>query len=257
MKIILKYILNNIRERKLRTAVMLLSIVLSATLLFVSLAIGDSYESAQQKMAKGLAGTATISISAKPDASGNIVWVSEEEIPQLASVKNKVGFLTASALYSEDSYYENIDLIAADLNELNTINKPRLLYDAGLTDFTGYSIVIPEKFTSKYGVKPGDTVALTIGGTRYDFKLAAIAAYDTVFLRQTRGFNALIPKGTLSEILSASNGFSKILIEPAEGVGTDELKSELASAMSLEVYQRFTTKRRLHQMQSKNPCRST
>ena len=102
-KIILKYIINNIRERKLRTAVMLLSIVLSTTLLFVSLAIGDSYESAQQKKAKGLAGTATISVSAKPDASGNMVWISEEDIPQLASVKNKVGFLTASALYSEDS----------------------------------------------------------------------------------------------------------------------------------------------------------
>lgn len=67
MKIILKYIVNNIRERMLRTAVMLLSIVLSTTLLFVSLSIGDSYASAQRKMAIGFAGTATLSVSAKPD----------------------------------------------------------------------------------------------------------------------------------------------------------------------------------------------
>ncbi|MCQ4823030.1 hypothetical protein, partial [Eubacterium callanderi] len=56
LRIIFRYILNNIRERKLRTAVMLLSIVLSAVLLFVSLCIGDSYEAAQRKMAKGMAG---------------------------------------------------------------------------------------------------------------------------------------------------------------------------------------------------------
>jgi putative ABC transport system permease protein len=152
---------------------MLLSIVLSATLLFVSLAIGGSYESAQRKMAKGFAGTATISISAKPDASGNMVWITGDEIPQLKSIKNKVDLLTVSALYSDDGYYENIDLLAADLYELNTINKPRLLGNIELTDFSGYSIVLPEKFTSQYSVRPGDAVALTIGGTKYKFKLSA------------------------------------------------------------------------------------
>ena len=52
MKIILKYILTNIKERKLRTTVMFLSILLSSMLLFVSFSIGASYESAQKKMAR-------------------------------------------------------------------------------------------------------------------------------------------------------------------------------------------------------------
>jgi putative ABC transport system permease protein len=236
LKIILKYIVNNIRERMLRTAVMLLSIVLSTTLLFVSLSIGDSYASAQRKMAIGFAGTATISVSAKPDANGNVVWISENEIPQLASIKNKAGLLMATALYHQDAFYENFDLIAFDLNELNTINKPRLIGSSTLTDFSGFSVVLPEKFTSAYHVNPGDTVGLIIGGSNYKFELAAIAPYDTVFLRQTRGFNALIPKETLSRILKASNGNTKILIEPAEGVDTDVLKSELASALSQDRY---------------------
>ncbi|BAK98867.1 hypothetical protein OBV_16690 [Oscillibacter valericigenes Sjm18-20] len=236
MKIILKYIVNNIKERKLRTIVMLLSIVLSSTLLFVSMAIGDSYESAQQKMAKGSAGTATVEVSAKQDATGNTVWVSEDEIPQTASIKNMVGFITAPALYNKGSYYENIDLIAANLNELNSINKPRLLNGATLTDFTGSSIVLPEKFTTKYGIKPGDTVTLTIGETKYQFSLAAIAAYDTVFLRSTRGVNALLPKDTLSSILNTSGGNSKILIVPSGGISTEELKSELSSSLLSEKY---------------------
>lgn len=50
----LKYIFMNVKERKMRTAVMLLSILLSTTLLFVSFSIGASYESAQRKMARGM-----------------------------------------------------------------------------------------------------------------------------------------------------------------------------------------------------------
>ena len=64
MKIILKYILTNIKERKLRTAVIFLSILLSSMLLFVSFSIGASYESAQQKMARGMAGSAVLSVKA-------------------------------------------------------------------------------------------------------------------------------------------------------------------------------------------------
>ena len=42
MKMILKYILTNVRERKTGTTVMLCSILRSATLLFVSFSIGAS-----------------------------------------------------------------------------------------------------------------------------------------------------------------------------------------------------------------------
>lgn len=236
MRILLKFILNNTKEHKLRTAVMLLSVILSAALIFISLAIGDSYESAQRKMAKGFAGTAVLSVAAKPDADGNVSWISEEEIPGLSSIKNKVGILTAAALYKNDGYFENLDLIAADINELERINRPRLLEAGKLTDFSGDSIVLPEKFTTKYGIEPGDDVVLTIGGLEYHFKLTAIAAYDTVFLRQTRGFNALLPKETLSGILHASKGSSKILIEPFEGSSADALKAELSVAISGEHY---------------------
>lgn len=236
MKIILKYLLNNLKERKTRTAVMLLSVVLATTLLFVSLAIGDSYSSAQKKMAKGIAGTAAISVSALPDANGEMGRISEEAIPKLASIKYKVGILQTPGLYNEDGYFENFDIIAADLNKLSQINKPRLMDGGELHDFTGYQVVLPEKFTFKYGTQAGDNVKLRIGGSSFEFHVAAIAAYDTVFLRQTRGFNALIPKATLEKILNTQNGYSEILIEPSVGVDTDTLESELSDSLPSESY---------------------
>ncbi len=120
MKIILKYILTNVKERKTRTIVMMLSILLSTVLLFVSFSIGTSYENAQRKMARGIAGTATVSVS--PKDANHVVDLND--IPELSSVQTKVGLLKGRALYHENGYYETIDLIASDLTLLNQINKP-------------------------------------------------------------------------------------------------------------------------------------
>lgn len=95
MKIILKYIITNVKERKLRSGVMLLSILLSTTLLFVSFSIGASYESAQRKMARGMAGSAALSVSSLSGA------VTSQDIPDLPDIGAAVGILKGSALYHE------------------------------------------------------------------------------------------------------------------------------------------------------------
>ena len=63
-----------------------------------------------------------------------------------------------------------------------------------------------------------------------------IAAYDTVFLRHTRGATALLPLETLKEILGQDNGYSEILIEAAGHTTTNDLISELRNALDTEKY---------------------
>ncbi|HBF6468830.1 TPA: FtsX-like permease family protein [Clostridioides difficile] len=231
MKIILKYIFTNIKERKIRTAVMLLSIVLSTVLLFVSFSIGLSYESAQRKMAKGMSGTATISVQSKnPDILTNL-----EDIPDLNAIKSKVGVLESSAIYNKGGYYEEFSLIAADLSQLNKINKPRLENGDSITDFSGDKIILPNRFTSKYKIKKGDSITLQIYGKSYTFQVSDIASYDTVFLRHTRGVNALLPKETLSKIINKGSGYTRVLIESEEEM-TENLVNKLSEELSTEKY---------------------
>ncbi|HHQ5492116.1 TPA: FtsX-like permease family protein [Clostridioides difficile] len=231
MKIILKYIFTNIKERKIRTAVVLLSIVLSTVLLFVSFSIGLSYESAQRKMAKGMSGTATISVQSKnPDILTNL-----EDIPDLNAIKSKVGVLESSAIYNKGGYYEEFSLIAADLIQLNKINKPRLENGNSITDFSGDKIILPNRFTSKYKIKKGDSITLQIYGKSYTFQVSDIASYDTVFLRHTRGVNALLPKETLSKIINKGSGYTRVLIESEEEM-TENLVNKLFEELSTEKY---------------------
>lgn len=231
MKIILKYMVTNVKERKTRTAVMLLSILLSAALLFVSFSIGASYESAQRKMARGMAGSATLSVT-RSDGG-----IKDGILPELSSIHASVGMVEGTALYSENGYYETIDLIAADLRKLSKINPPRLVNGGDISDFSGSQVILPDRFTSKYGIKKGDTITLQVGETPISFTVAEIAAYDTVFLRHTRGATALVPLSTLSGLLAQTEGYTEILVEPAEGVTTAELKNELAAMLPSEEYQ--------------------
>ena len=227
----LKYIFMNVKERKMRTAVMLLSTLLSTTLLFVSFSIGASYESAQRKMARGMAGSAAISVTA---VSGDI---NPHVLPELSSIRASAGIVEATALYHEEGYYETIDLIAADLTELAEINPPRLLSGGEITGFTGNQVILPDRFTSKYGIEKGDTITLKISGKPVSFQVAEIAAYDTVFLRHTRGATALVPRSTLSELSGRTDGCTEILVEPAQGISAARLKEELASSLPLGEYQ--------------------
>jgi len=227
LKIILKYILTNVKERKTRTAVMLLSILLSAMLLFVSFSIGASYESAQKKMARGMAGSATISITPTGDTNS----IDINYIPDLPSIGVSVGIRRESSLYHENGYYESIDLIAADLSQLNQINKPRLLDGGEITDFSGNKIILPDRFTSKYEIEKGDTITLQIGGNPVKLQVAEIAAYDTVFLRHTRGATALLPLSTLAGLSGETDGYSELLIKPAGDVSTGDLIKELKTRL--------------------------
>lgn len=231
MKIVLKYLLNNIKDRKLRTLIMLLSIVLSTALLFDAMSVGDSYAGAQIKMSRGMTGNASLAISLKPGTDGETDWIKPEDIPELSSVHNAVGILEASAVYKKDGYYENFDIVAAHMEELVKINKPRLIDGSEPDNLTGNQIILPQRFTSKFNVKLGDDFTLWINGQPYNFQVAAIAAYDTVFLRHTRGTNALVSAETLSAILGAGKGYSRYLIEPSKGVAAVMLQNELKAAL--------------------------
>ncbi len=51
-----------------------------------------------------------------------------------------------------------------------------------------------------------------------------------------RGATALLPLSTLSELLGQTDGYTEILVEPAEGISAVELKEELESRLPAEKY---------------------
>lgn len=76
---------------------------------------------------------------------------------------------------------------------------------------------------------------MQIYGKSYTFQVSDIASYDTVFLRNTRGVNALLPKETLSKIINKGSGYTRVLIESEEEI-TENLVNKLSEELSTEKY---------------------
>lgn len=210
---------------------MLLSILLSTTLLFVSFSIGASYERAQQLMAKGMAGEAQLSVK----AVDNLVDI--VDISDIAGVEASAFMLEGKALYHENGYYESVDFIAADLSELDEINPPRLKGGKEIPDFNGDQVILPDRFTSKYGIKEGDVITFEIGGASVKLTVGGVAAYDTVFLRHTRGVTALLPIETMRKLMDQPKGFNEVLIKVAADIKVKEVEDELRENLPDEKFQ--------------------
>lgn len=110
-------------------------------------------------MARGMAGSATLSVTA---VEGKI---EPDALPELPGIQASVGMLEGAALYHENGYYETVDLIGADSSRLGEINPPRLADGGEISDFTGNQVILPDRFTAKYGITAGDTVTLQIWRT--------------------------------------------------------------------------------------------
>lgn len=231
MNILFKYIFTNIKEHKFRSMVMLLSILLSATLLFVSFSIGVSYEAAQRKMARGMVGEASVKIRA------NDTFIDIEDIPDHALIQDKVQLLKGEALYHKEGYYETVDLIAANLDDLNKINPMRLSGDTELNQFLGNQIILPDRFTTQYGIEKGDEVTLQIGKQNKAFTVFDIAAYDTLFLRQSRGVTVVMPYTALEEVFQEANGSSEVLLTLTDKHSISNVISDLSEQLPKEQYQ--------------------
>ena len=178
-----------------------------------------------------MAGSAAVSVSAKEGL------IHTDEIPDLLSIDAKAGILKGSALYHENGYYETIDLAAAELSELQKRSIPPRLADG--KDISGFlrqpnhsagPIHLKIRHSKRRCHNPADN------GESIKLDVAEIAAYDTFFLRHTRGATALLPLSFLHSLLGYTDGYSEILIKPSQGVSAETLKKDLETALPAETY---------------------
>jgi putative ABC transport system permease protein len=234
LKIIFKFILQNLREKKLRTSLILLSIILSTALFFASLAVGESFKVAIVKQLKGYGGKATVIVSAVPKEDGETGYIKESIIPQKESIKNMLGIIEIPAIFKMKDDAKNFTIIGMDLKKFNEFNKLNLVKEKGFDDFTGDKIIISDKFSKKYKKGLGDIVALQIRGNSKSYTIVAIGANDSLFLGEMDKFMAIVPKETAETLLNIKDEYTQILLETAKKTKLKPFINELSKDLSKE-----------------------
>lgn len=228
MIIIIKFILTNIREKKLRTLLIVVSVAAACALFFASFGISDSYRSSTINMLKSSFGSAEIYIYASPKSPSTFLKTERAE-----ALKDRadyvIGEMDGSGIYdiNKDEAI-NVSLKGIDFDDLTLMNPVKLLQQTGVKPFVGNKIILSDNMAKKYGFKIGNKIKIRIGEKNEVFSIVAIAEQASVFKMEKTNMAAVIPRETMSELYSAPGKVSTIYIKPKNLGEKEQLIKELS-----------------------------
>lgn len=218
MKIIIKFILKNMYEKKLRTFLILFSIILSSALFFAAQAITDNVVDMFLTDSKQFYGNADIMVFPESNSPSENLQTGRLDFMS-TKADYIIGALRTGALYKR-SRDESVSVAVrgTTLEEMNVMCPFYTDGEADIGNFSGRKIIIGKTSAEKYGIRTGDPIKLDIGGKVYRFTVCAVAQPDGYFAESGTSMNVVVPKSALSSIFGSPDVNNIIFIGLKDGV---------------------------------------
>ncbi|AJA49977.1 ABC-type transport system, involved in lipoprotein release, permease component [Clostridium pasteurianum DSM 525 = ATCC 6013] len=230
MNIILKFVLRNIKEKKLRTFLVVISIMASTALFFAANGIASTLKEAQINIAKSAFGSAEIMITAGQESPSPYFLSNKAQI-----YKDKLDYIVEE-MNVNGQYSYNIDevipvqLTGIDYNDLESMNPLKFIDSLSINLFQGNKIIISKKSSDKYNIKLGDKLKLNFSNNNQIFTVAGIVESDGIFKTEDKTILAIIPKSTAQQLNDARGMASTIYLKTKNPSDTDNLIKQLTDS---------------------------
>lgn len=230
MNIILKFVLRNIKEKKLRTFLVVISIMASTALFFAANGIASTLKEAQINIAKSAFGSAEIMITAGQESPSPYFLSNKAQI-----YKDKLDYIVEE-MNVNGQYSYNIDevipvqLTGIDYNDLESMNPLKFIDSLSINLFQGNKIIISKKSSDKYNIKLGDKLKLNVSNNNQIFTVAGIVESDGIFKTEDKTILAIIPKSTAQQLNDARGMASTIYLKTKNPSDTDNLIKQLTDS---------------------------
>ncbi|MDD3706208.1 MAG: FtsX-like permease family protein [Clostridiaceae bacterium] len=229
MSIIIKFTLKNIKEKKLRTFLILLSIILSSALFFASTAISTTVEMMIMDQVRKYIGSADIIVMAGERAkSGAISPNLLDNCPD--GVKYAVGMVQGGGEYKANGETVRIGIQGIDLEDLNKMNPIILEQQNELIPFKGNKAIIGKGMAEKYGLKPGDTMGINMNGFKKWFIVSGIAQPMGPFAEDGENTYIVVPRETMAGLYGDKGKVFEIYVGLEDSSDQDMMVEELSKA---------------------------
>lgn len=202
MNAILKYMLRNMLERKLRTFLVIFAIAISSGMFLASITISESLVRIQFDKWRQSFGYTDIVIQSRQDSPSKYLYMNRA-LDYIKDMEYVIGDISGYGTYitlegeKKGVTFKGIDL--ADLQKLTPLN---LYAQKGINTFSGMKVVISIKTAEKYSLKVGDSILFDMNGTIHRFRICGIAQTAGPFIDEGRSFCAVIPVKTLSSLMN-------------------------------------------------------
>lgn len=229
MGIIIKFTLRNIREKKLRTFLILLSIILSSALFFASTAISTTVEMMIMEQMQKYIGNADIIVTAGEKAKTGFISPSLLDNYK-GGVKYAAGMVSGGGEYKAKGETIQIGIQGIDLEDLDKMNPIVLDQQQGLIPFKGNKAIIGKGMAEKYSLKPGDPMGINIQGIKKWFIVSGISQPMGPFAEDGESTYIIVPRETMSAIYGNMGKISELYVGLEDSADQDVMVEELSKA---------------------------
>lgn len=251
MKIIIKFILKNIYEKKLRTFLIVLSIAISAALFFASSAVSDTAIQMYVEKMSQFYGNAEIVVEPGSKSLSPFFSTQEAKVFQ-GQIDYMIGNISTSGYFKySESESVNISIRGTTLEDMQRNNPVNLYAQSNLYPFEGKKIIIGKQASEKYHLKLGDTFDFDLDNSRQHFTIAAIAMSEKLFSDEQNSMFAIIPLDTAGSLLNARGKINTAFIKLKNPADIQPMIKSLS-----DVYSRYNVRKPFSDQESERQISS-
>lgn len=231
MRILLKFLLNNIKEKKFRTFLIVFAIVMSTALFFACNALSGAFIKMYTNQVRNIVGSADIAVSADQKAVSPF-FTMNKVLKYRDKVDYSYGMFNGSGSFevSKDEAV-SFNLFGVNLDEFQIMNPITFDSEYDLRIFTDKKIIIGKDTAEKYKLTVGSSMEFTINGIKDKYYVAGIAEPMGLFKATGTSFYAIVPLDTLSAVYGAKGQVSQVLMK----LKNPEEKNSMLVSMSKDL----------------------
>ncbi len=233
MSLIVKYILNNVREKLVRTILVLLSIAVSSALFFATIGMKNTCRQMYVDQAVQLGGSSDIKVALKDEIGGAEFIANDSLTATSEKLEYQINIMSVEGLYNPDDIEnsEYINLWGTTLKDLETFNSYELAEAGDTSSFEGNKIIVSQVFADEIDAQVGDTVDIKINGEVASLEVVGLAEQVGFFLNESTGYRAIVPKDFLETTYGVSEMSNLFFLKVADGADVNDTIDKLTEAM--------------------------
>lgn len=202
---IFKIVLKNVLKKKLRSLLIILTLLLTTCIIFVTLGASNMTEKVVLETSKKYVG----------DSDITILCNNNSPYPSFDLINNKdyeyaVGFVDIDSRYKDK---ENVVLRGATLSDLETVWNMQGIESIGENNFFGNKAIISKEFSEKYGIKAGDELTVSVDKKKETLIVAAVVNNTGIFLNDGEDQFIVVPKNYLQTRMGYGTRINKEVIK--------------------------------------------
>jgi putative ABC transport system permease protein len=225
MGTILQITLANIKCKKFRTILIIISIVLSVSLLYTVLSMSSTVTKIFEQKIKKEVGNSELIL--RPDENAGEQYLKELSFDKIKGIAYHIPVINAYGFTKINDEAIPVSFTGMDYKAYQSIF-PLTYTEKSTEGLTGNNLIIGKATAEKYNLAPGDDISVTIAGVAHEFRVSGIVEDQNNNLGYSLGnLKVLISQNTLSDILQLEKSVCSYYVKSSPDSSVKELTKAL------------------------------